>query len=272
MLSAQLSHKVPTEFEGMEDVLTSSVFALLRYLPAHLACHLLSRWAKIPVQQGQPEVDFWPRYPTPAGFGVFLDLAEQEEPLGRGDTEPDVVIRTPEWLVLVEVKYQSHLDHDYDQLGREFAIGYRQANREGLDFRLLVLTANALEPRPAGIELKTGVQQALSKVLEMDGDVIEGMISSVPDALRWINWQRVYRSLSQTSAVPYIAEHNRRLLEDTCQLLGMRGLKPYSSRPLLEAMKRWDRADIADEAWRLPMSYRYATRSSSHLPAPARVG
>lgn len=265
MLSAQLSHKVPTEFERMEDVLTSSVFALLRYLPAHLACHLLTRWAKIPVQQGQPQIDFWPRYPTPVGFDIFLDVAEQEEPPNRGDTEPDVVIRTPEWFVVVEVKYQSHLDHDYDQLGREFAIGYRQATRDGLDFRLLVVTANALEPRPAGIALRTGVQQALRKVLERDGDVPGGMISSVPDALRWISWQQVYRILSQTTAVPYIAEHNRHLLGDTCRLLEMRGLKPYSSRHLFEAMKRWDRADIADEAWRLPMNYRYTTRSSRSL-------
>ena len=42
MLLAQLHRKVPSEFEGMEDVLTSSVFALLKYLPSRLACKLMS--------------------------------------------------------------------------------------------------------------------------------------------------------------------------------------------------------------------------------------
>lgn len=71
MLLAQLHHKVPRGFEGMEDVLTSRVFALLRYLPHPLAPYLLGRWACAllppdPLQPDASRVDFWPRYPTPA--------------------------------------------------------------------------------------------------------------------------------------------------------------------------------------------------------------
>jgi hypothetical protein len=76
MLPAQLHHKVPRGFEGMEDVLTSRVFALLRYLPHPLAPYLLGRWAyglfqpdplrPNPLQPDASRVDFWPSYPTPA--------------------------------------------------------------------------------------------------------------------------------------------------------------------------------------------------------------
>jgi hypothetical protein len=73
MLSARLRHKVPREFEGMEDVLTSSVFALLRTLSRPLASCLLARWAyglfqPNPLQPDPPQVDFWPCHATPAGF------------------------------------------------------------------------------------------------------------------------------------------------------------------------------------------------------------
>jgi hypothetical protein len=54
MLSARLRHKVPREFEGMEDVLTSSVFALLRTLPRCLASYLLTKWADVPPSRTRP--------------------------------------------------------------------------------------------------------------------------------------------------------------------------------------------------------------------------
>lgn len=261
MLPAQIYHKVPSDFEGMEDVLTSSVFALLRYLPAQLACHLLTKWAKIPVQRDWPEVDFWPRYPTPAGFHIFIDTSKSKDQIDRGRTEPDVMIRTQEWLVLVEVKYQSHLDPAYDQLSREFAIGYRLAKDEGRRFRLLVVTANTLEPRPGGVELKTGVRQALTQVRDAGGSITQEMIASVPDSLRWTSWHQVYKTVARISATPYVAEHNRQLLGDVCQLLEMRGLKPYTSRPLADVMKHWESVGIPEDAWRLPIPYHYNTAS-----------
>ena len=162
MLLAQLHRKVPSEFEGIEDVLTSSAFALLKYLPDQLACKLLAKWADIPPGQARPQLEFWPHYPTPPGFPSPGVEAEQDELTTRGDTEPDVVIRTQDWLLLVEVKYRSPLDDAYDQLGREFAIGYRLAEQEALPFKMLVITAHTLPPKPAGIDLTDGLQQALS--------------------------------------------------------------------------------------------------------------
>jgi len=106
MLLAQLHHKVPREFEGMEDVLTSSVLGLLKYLPAQVACALLAGFASVPLPRPPLQVELWPRYPTPPGFrSADAALESEAEPASRGDTEPDAVITTPGWLVLVEAKY-----------------------------------------------------------------------------------------------------------------------------------------------------------------------
>lgn len=245
MLPAQLHRKVPLQFEGMEDVLTSSIFGVLRYVPGGLARRLLRLWADVPLTSDLPAVVFWPRYPTPAGFMIFLDGAGVGEDSSRGDTEPDVVIRTGEWLVLVEVKYRSQLDSAYDQLGREFAIGYRLAEREGRRFRLLVVTADVLPPRPEGVDLTKGLRLALGQVLDIGGGVSEEMIESVPTALRWVSWQGIYRTLSRSCGLPHVSPHNRRLLGDACNLLELRGLKPYSTKLLMRAMNDWDRSGIS---------------------------
>lgn len=248
MLAAQLHNKMRRAFEDKEDVLTSSLFALLRYLPRDLASYLLTKWADIPIQQGPVEVAFWPSYPTPSIFGIFIGSSD------RGETEPDVVIRTGEWLVVVEVKYLSHLDPAYDQLGREFAIGYELAEREGRHFRLLVVTADVLPPRPGGLDLVTGIQCALTEVRHDKGRVSDEMIASVPLSLQWTSWHRIYDTLLRTTARPDAPVHSRRLLEDARALLELRGLRPYSIAPLARAMNRWDRVGIPDDAWRSPMS------------------
>src|SRR5262245_38287177 len=142
MLLAQLHRKVPSQFEGMEDVLTSNIFGLFKYLPDHLAGELLADFAKIAVPPAPLQLQLWPRHPTPPGFHLLADLDEPEEFTERGDTEPDVIITTQDWLVLAEAKYRSSLDEEYDQLGREFAIGYRLAKSENRRFRLLVVTAH----------------------------------------------------------------------------------------------------------------------------------
>jgi hypothetical protein len=63
MLPAQRHHEVPVDVEDMEDVLTSSVFALLRHLLGPLASYLLGRWAygllpSNPLQPDASRVDF----------------------------------------------------------------------------------------------------------------------------------------------------------------------------------------------------------------------
>lgn len=258
MLLAQLHHKVPSEFEGMEDVLTSSVFGLLKYLPDRVACAFLADLAKIPLQEGSLKLELWPRYPTPLGFRSPAGPAEEDdEPTTRGDTEPDAIIRAGDWLVLMEAKYRSPLDETYNQLGREFAVGYRLAQQKDRQFRLLVVTAHTLQPTPGALDLVTGVRRALEAASAGLGGAAKAMIAAVPDALHWANWQQFYSIFLHASGDKGISENTRRLLEDACQLLALRGLKPYDTRSIVRASVRWESAGLPDGLWRRPLSYRY---------------
>lgn len=263
MLLAQLHRKVPSEFEGMEDVLTSSVFGLFKYLPRELAKSFLAEWAAVPSLEGPLLVELWPRYTTPAGFrrpGVLPE--ENEDPATRGDTEPDVVITSKEWVILVEAKYRSPLDQYFDQLGREFAIGHQRAQEMERRFRMLVVTGHALQPRPAGINLATGLKSALRAASAELGATSADMIADVGDSVRWTNWQRLYGILSGACRGRTIPDGTRSLLEDLCDLLDLRGLKPYDAHPIVTALARWEEAAIPDELWSVSLDYSYGLPSS----------
>jgi hypothetical protein len=260
MLLAQLHGKVPREFDGMEDVLTSSAFGLLKYLPEPLACRILSECAALPVEGGPFELDLWPRYPTPPGFASPNDTTGSEDELAaRGNTEPDAQIVTGDWYILMEAKYRSPLDDAYDQLGREYAIGYRLARKRGLKFRLLVITAHTLEPKPGGVDLVTGLQRALQSAGLGLGEAASEMAQAVPGALHWTNWQRFYSIFSQYCNSADTPAHIRKLLADTCRLFELRSVRPYDTRSLVNVMGRWERSVIPGEAWLSPIAYRYRT-------------
>ena len=148
----------------MEDVLTSSTIGLLSYLPSSLAAAVVAELAQIPLETETIEVALWPNYTTPPGFraSAHPDDDSEESDSVRGRTEPDAVLSGAGWLVVLEAKYHSPLDEVYDQLGREFAIGFNKARKDGF-YRLLVLTAHTLEPKPAGVSLVQGVQRAVAK-------------------------------------------------------------------------------------------------------------
>lgn len=263
MLLAQLEHKIPTEYEGMEDVLTSSVIGLLKYLPHDVGGSFLAKLADIPLPQGSLNIELWPRYPTPAGFRRPSDPQGDAEGADRGDTEPDAVITAGQWLILIEAKYRSPLDETYDQLGREFAIGFQLAQRDSRRFRLVVVTANTLQPAPSGVDLVTGVSGALRDASASRGGEAERMIATVLSSLRWTNWQRLYTLFAEVAADQTTPASVRELLADVCRLLELRGLKPYDSQSLAAAMIRWDAAAIPDELWSSPVAYRYAVVSSA---------
>lgn len=262
MLLAQLKHKVPSEFEGMEDILTASVIGLLKYLPDSMACELLAEFAEIPQPQGPLEVELWPRYATPPGFAgpSTASGAQEERAAIRGDTEPDAVIRAGRWLVLVEAKYRSPLDETYDQLAREFAVGYRLAQEEARQFRLLVITAHTLQPTPGGVGFRVGVDRALASASAGLGEAqAEEMRSSVPLSLHWTNWQALYRIFSRTREREHLVPSTHRLLRDVCDLLVLRGLRPYDIRAIENAINRWHNSVSPGQEWRYPVVYRYRT-------------
>jgi hypothetical protein len=262
MLQAQIHHKIPREFEGMEDVLTSSTIGLLSYLPGSLAADMVGELAHIQPKDEAIEVVLWPTNATPPGFRASThpddgsaDSSEESASV-RGRTEPDAILHSAGWLVVLEAKYHSPLDEEYDQLGREFAIGFNEARKNGLQFRLLVLTAHTLEPKPAGVSLVQGVQRAIAKSL---GAGAADMIDAIPDSLRWISWQRLYLILCKAAGDPGYPAHTQRLLGDACKVLELHGLAPYDGTGIEKTMLKWQSCGIPENDWAAPLIYRSRT-------------
>lgn len=265
MLQAQIHHKIPREFEGMEDVLTSSTIGLLSYLPSPLAAAIVAELARIQPENESVETALWPTYATPPGFRTSAhpddgsaDSSEENDSV-RGRTEPDAVLSGAGWLVVLEAKYHSPLDEEYDQLGREFTIGFNEAKRNGLQYRLLVLTAHTLEPKPAGESLVQGVRKAVARSQSAGAADI---VAAVPDSLRWTNWQRLYLILRKAAADQGYPAHTHRLLADACTVLELHGLVPYDGMRIESVMVRWRSSGIPAEAWTSSLIYRSRTMAS----------
>lgn len=152
MLQAILRGKLSREQENMEDVLTSNVFGLLRYVPPHEGLlPLLSRAESVDesfplaprladdeIEVRTDDYEFWPRWTN---------------------CEPDVVIRIRppsgrQLLVLVEAKYKSgksskadeENEDPSDQLAREWGNLVRVAGEDAEPF-LIYLTASIGFPK-----------------------------------------------------------------------------------------------------------------------------
>lgn len=137
MLKAQLRSKIGvlgSEWQDIEDILTGDFFGALDYLPRQPFLPSFIRWiAEFNADTSQPschDVDwdavefiFWPM------------LAGDDE-----SAEPDVVIVSNRWVLVVEVKLDSGLGAD--QPWREYCVGREIALSRGLSedsvFYLLV--------------------------------------------------------------------------------------------------------------------------------------
>ena len=192
MLLAQLRHKVPSEFEGMEDVLTSSVFCTLKYFPDLIASDLMNRlggFSTLFPLRGPLKVQLWPRYSGSVDVtSVDIEDSGEGDTDTPGGTEPDVRITAADWLILLEVKYRSQLDAAYDQLAREFMAGYQHAKRDGRRFRLLVVTAHTMQPTPGGVDLETGLGDALDETSFLSDDYKAELAAAVSESLHWTSW------------------------------------------------------------------------------------
>lgn len=148
---ALIHGKLSSDQENMEDILTSNVFGVLKYLPPWDA--LVPFISKAKSTEGeQPlanlpkdvtaECEFWPWLQEPGCEGC----------------EPDVLIRiggphSKKTLVLVEAKYRSGKSSDEgederpnDQLAREWDNLKRLAAREGAEPVLIYLTTDFAYP------------------------------------------------------------------------------------------------------------------------------
>lgn len=128
MLKAQLRSKLSlrslVEWQDCEDILTGDFFGVLDYLPRQPYLRqfleeverLNCRMGALELSQvdwSQVEMSFWPRC------------------RGHDDlTEPDVVLSSNRWLIVVEVKLESGLGKN--QPWREYCVGQQLAEDRGL--------------------------------------------------------------------------------------------------------------------------------------------
>ena len=162
MYLAEIRGKLSSLIEKKEDVLTSNVLSFFKY--ADRAVFLKGYLHELGVDISEHEAkqaifEFWPQY--------------------QDGTEPDVVIQTSNYYLLLEAKYFSDFGKETPktkaQLTREVENGKREANNQGKIFKLIAITADSYE-RPERLD-----------------SLPKGLIPFC----KWTNWQTVAKYLKQ---------------------------------------------------------------------------
>jgi len=130
MYLAELRGKLSPTLERKEDILTSNVFSFFKYASREifLKGYLKELGFEVSAQQAkEAEFLFWPRYDD--------------------YTEPDLVIITGDYYLLIEAKYFSGFANETQktkaQLRREVDGGISDAKKYGKRFYLIAITADS---------------------------------------------------------------------------------------------------------------------------------
>jgi len=214
VIHALLNGKLSRDYEHLEDVLTSNVFGLLRYLnPSRGLLQFLSYATSLdsryPVRHlaelpdAKVSLEFWPRW---------------NEPDCRS-CEPDVVIRIDSidepLLICVEAKYRSGKsslaeegeESATDQLAKEWANLSLIARREGRKPLLIFLTTDISIP-------VKDLEDSTRNVLAHDP-------LGKPEML-WLSWMRVEDATTPARNTEGV---ERRVADDLMALLERLGLQ-----------------------------------------------
>ena len=197
MLQALLKGKLSREQENMEDILTSNVFGLLKYVPPEEG--LLNYLALAEDKDGKYlgslndgskvsiEYDFWPWW-------------EESNCIG---CEPDVVLKLKlpdkqELLILIEAKYLSGKSSEADEL---YDAPTDQLAKE---WDNLVIRAGASK-RPVLIYLTAHYGYPLDEI----EDAVREFRRKRPDSARpviyWLSWRHLYK-VCECSHTPVLAD------------------------------------------------------------------
>lgn len=186
--------------EGSEDVLTSSVFERLGYLPDAILSGVLSQLI------GEPfgpllTMEFWPSWPLK----------------GRSRVEPDVLLGDTRRQVVIEAKRHDHLrQQNARQLADELLAGWQSGILQG---NCVLLALGGLDD-PG----KLGTQRLLDEVL--------GLIpksANLGFKLVCCTWQALYQSL-ENHINPDSPPGCQRLLDDIAGCYAWHGLRTHPMR------------------------------------------
>ncbi|MDO8567437.1 MAG: hypothetical protein Q7R57_01830 [Dehalococcoidales bacterium] len=221
MFIAQLHNKLSRPEQDMEDLLTSNVFGVWRYLPVEIAQIGLLRFLKTACRLDQAEfhgpdkiktlsVKFWPWIKEGDAKGA----------------EPDVLIEMVssdqrKWLLLIESKYLSPksssadpLDpHPTDQLAREMQNLRRVASTQKFDeYALIYVTAHTQIP-------KNDFSQAISELETKTGQ-------GDSDKFYWTTWRMLPSIISDS--INLCGEPYATLLGDLREIICRMGLSFFN--------------------------------------------
>ena len=217
MFIAQIRNKLTRKEEQMEDLLTSNVFGLWRYLPAELGLLQLLETAKncegqgipMPYEVAETHLDFWPWLREGASKGC----------------EPDVLIDLvgsdgKKCLVLIEAKHLSGKSSiatnvtdeplPTDQLAREMLNLRLLAQRNSADSHALVYVTS-----DAGLPIKD-LSDAITELTDKTG------VGSA-DQFYWTSWRvlpQILRAVELSARDPV----EKKLVGDLRIILDQMGL------------------------------------------------
>jgi hypothetical protein len=217
MFIAQIRNKLTRQEEQMEDLLTSNVFGLWRYLPAELGLLQLLETAKncegqgipMPYEVAETHLDFWPWLREGASKGC----------------EPDVLIDLvgsdgKKCLVLIEAKHLSGKSSiatnvtdeplPTDQLAREMLNLRLLAQRNSADSHALVYVTS-----DAGLPIKD-LSDAITELTDKTG------VGSA-DQFYWTSWRvlpQILRAVELSARDPV----EKKLVGDLRIILDQMGL------------------------------------------------
>ena len=197
MYIAELKGKIPSNFEKMEDILTSNVFSFFKY--SKRTIYLKSFLNKLNIDASDKELNeaefiFWPTY--------------------EDGTEPDLVILVGDYYLLFESKYFADFGKETltleDQLVREAIEGLKAAKNIGKHFFIIAITADYY----------------------FKHDRFE-VIKDFKEYFKWINWQTITELLLSLIEEKQESLSDLLFANDLYQLLDKKKLRAFRSFDVL---------------------------------------
>jgi len=236
MLVADLHGKLMREELDLgwrENILTSSVFGTLQYLPRAVLAAVLShardrnpgsRLAGLDIGKFAETCSF--------GFWPTCSVSSGGEIPGRVvPVVPDLILRTSGFVIVIECKLESRLGQDPTQLRREFQLTCRPVHADGC-----VVAVTAPWGRPLFDRARAECVAAVRDYVAPD--------EAIAARLAWISWADVAGALEGFGGMS-LSGGERTLLEDLVAVLHRhsfrvyRGIREPSGSWLVNDIVRW---------------------------------
>jgi len=185
MTLAELKGKISSKIENSEDLLVSDVFSVIKNADRKTVLNSFLSLVNVKIKETElekVEFRFWNKY--------------------EDGTEPDIIIVTDSYYILIEAKYKSKLGSDESQLIREVKSAFEEKN-DNQRLYLICVTDDVLEPK------------------EAIGDLVrETNLQNV----YWIGWRKINDLFKKLLMVPKLDEISKRLVSEVVELLEKKNL------------------------------------------------